>query len=163
MPSSSHENRALNEIAPTLRKAFARDRLSRLTEDEFIEVLTEIHAASEYARRVSNQIVGLKNGVTYTIPQKMDALARHIYRAPARGGNAVIDTLDFILYGGSTEVSHRLWDTMNDSKRRIELLGISSLGEIVGWALPDQYPPRNGRTSKALRAALGHDVTVHVG
>lgn len=163
LPSSSHENRALNKIAPALRKAFARDRLRRLTEDEFVKVLAEIHAASEYARRVSNRIVGLKNGATYTIPQKMDALARHIYRAPARGGNAVIDTLDFILYGGPTEaVPHRLWDTMNDSKLRIELLGISSLGEIVGWALPDIYPPRNGRTSKALRA-LGHDVTVHVG
>ncbi|WP_116654699.1 phospholipase D family protein [Pelagibacterium sediminicola] len=163
LPSSSDEYRALNEIAPVLRGAFERDRLKRLTEDEFVKVLSDIHAASEYARRVSNRIVGLRNGVTYTIPEKMDALARHIYRGPARGGNSVIDTLDFILYGGSaTEVPHRLWDTMNDPTRRIDLLGISSLGEIVGWALPDLYPPRNGRTSKALRA-LGYDVTVHVG
>ncbi len=35
--------------------------------------------------------------------------------------------------------------------------GQSSLGEAVGWARPDDYPPRNNRTNKALRA-LGHDV-----
>ncbi len=32
---------------------------------------------------------------------------------------------------------------------------------MVGWALPDHFPPRNGRTSKALKA-LGDDVTIHV-
>lgn len=162
LPSSSHENRTLNNVAPMLRKAFAQKNLARLTEDHFVTVLGGIHAASEYARRVRNLKVGLQNGPKYTIPEKVNALARHIYRAHERGGNPVLPTLDFILYGGSdAEVPHRLWDTMNDPKRRIELLGISSLGEIVGWALPDVYPPRNGRTSKALRA-LGHDVRVHV-
>lgn len=163
LSQSSEESRTLNKIAPFLKKAFARDQLKQLTEDQFVKVLARIHAAKEYARRVSNRAVGLSEGAPYTIPQKIDALARRIYLAPATGGNSVIDTLDFILYDGSpNEVPHRLWDTMNDQRRRVDLLGISSLGEIVGWALPDRFPPRNGRTSKALRA-LGHDVTVHVG
>jgi hypothetical protein len=55
-----------------------------------------------------------------------------------------------------------MWDALTDSRRKVELLGVSSLGEIVGWALPDLYPPRNGRTSKSLRS-LGYDVRVHVG
>jgi hypothetical protein len=71
--------------------------------------------------------------------------------------------LAFILYGGSPEeVPHRLWEALHDPRRKVEMLGVSSLGEIVGWAMPDRYPPRNGRTSKALRS-LGHDVWVHVG
>lgn len=162
LPPSSRENKALNEIAPALREAFARERLKHLTEDDFVSVLGEIHASIDYARRVQNNFIGLKDGVKYKIQEKFDALARYIYRAPERGGNSVIDTLDFILYDGLIdEVPLRLWDAINDPARRIELLGISSLGEIVGWALPDRYPPRNGRTSKALRA-LGYDVTVHV-
>jgi hypothetical protein len=36
-------------------------------------------------------------------------------------------------------------------------LGISALGELVGWALPDKFPPKNNRTSKALYA-LGNQV-----
>lgn len=72
-------------------------------------------------------------------PAEWIALARHIYLGPAWGGDSVVDTLDFILYGGTAEaVPHRLWDTMNDPKRRIEFLDISSSGEIVGWALPDR-------------------------
>ena len=68
-------------------------------------------------------------------------------------GIPVAETLAFILYGGAPEeVPHRMWEALTDSRRKVELLGISSLGEIVGWALPDRYPPRNGRTSKSLRS-----------
>ncbi|WP_371200120.1 phospholipase, partial [Ectothiorhodospira sp. PHS-1] len=41
------------------------------------------------------------------------------------------------------------------------LQGLSSLGEIVGWARPDEFPPRNMRTSKGLRA-LGYNVRIGV-
>ena len=92
----------------------------------------------------------------------MDALARHIFRAPKRGGVSVIETLQFVLYGGrSDDIPQRLWEAITDRKRKVDLLGVSAMGEIVGWALPDLFPPRNGRTSKALRS-LGYDVTVHV-
>jgi hypothetical protein len=45
---------------------------------------------------------------------------------------------------------------------KVHGLGISALGELVGWALPNQFPPRNRRTSNAIRA-LGYDVTIHLG
>lgn len=41
----------------------------------------------------------------------------------------------------------------------IPRIGLSSLGEIVGWARPDEFPPRNMRTSKGLRA-LGYNVRI---
>ena len=47
------------------------------------------------------------------------------------------------------------------AKWKIDGLGISALGELVGWALRDRFPPRNGRTSKALKS-LGYNVTIHV-
>jgi len=66
------------------------------------------------------------------------------------------------MHGGPTELlPERLCQGVNDPKWKIDGLGISALGEIVGWALPEQFPPRNGRTSKALKS-LGYDVTVHV-
>ncbi|MBY3417954.1 phospholipase [Rhizobium laguerreae] len=162
-PDSSDENRMLNKTAPALQRAFAEDRLKRLTENEFIQVLGKIHATREFARRAPNRLIGLKGDRPYDIPEKVDALARHIYRAPNRGGVSALETLSYILYDGRIEdVPVRLWNAIVDPKRKIELIGVSALGEIVGWALPDRYPPRNGRTSKALRS-LGYDVTVHVG
>ncbi|TCA69916.1 phospholipase D family protein [Rhizobium leguminosarum] len=162
-PDSSDENRMLNKTAPALQRAFAEDRLKRLTENEFIQVLGKIHATREFARRAPNRLIGLKGDRPYDIPEKVEALARHIYRAPNRGGVSALETLSYILYDGRIEdVPVRLWNAIVDPKRKIELIGVSALGEIVGWALPDRYPPRNGRTSKALRS-LGYDVTVHVG
>ena len=47
-----------------------------------------------------------------------------------------------------------------DPKWKIPHMGLSMLGEIVGWAKPDFSPPRNGRTNKALHA-LGYSVKIN--
>ncbi len=44
---------------------------------------------------------------------------------------------------------------------RFKCSGISSIAEVVGWARPEDTPPRNGRTNKALRA-LGYPVKVNI-
>ncbi|NSZ03167.1 hypothetical protein G6M70_11305 [Agrobacterium tumefaciens] len=125
------------------------------------QVPVSIHVLERFLTHRSGRYV-CKLGRTYNIPEKVDALARQIFTAPKRGGVSAIETLFYVLYGGrAEEVPHRLWEATVNPKRKIELVGISALGEIVGWAMPDKYPPRNGRTSKALRS-LGHDVAVHV-
>ena len=118
----------------------------------------------DYARRVSNRAVGLpekRNG--YTREVKVAALSKRIWNDQASAGALVKELLHYILYGGTEQqLPERLWQGVADPKWKLAGLGISALGEIVGWALPDRFPPRNGRTSKALRS-LGFDVTVHVG
>ena len=41
------------------------------------------------------------------------------------------------------------------------LYRLAALGEIVVWARPDEFPPRNMQTSKGLRA-LGYNVRIGV-
>jgi hypothetical protein len=72
-----------------------------------------------------------------------------------------LQVIHYVLYGGTDEtLPIRLWEATTDGPWRIEHLGISALGELVGWALPDKFPPRNNRTSKSLRS-LGFPVAVH--
>lgn len=157
------EDEMLNERAPFLQKMLSADHLPKMTEAEFLAVCGRVHAIIEYARRVSNKSVFLKtDGRSYTIPEKIDALAHRMWNSTTSNGARVNEVFAYILYGGSNEqLPERLWQSVSDSKWKIDGLGISALGEIVGWALPDIFPPRNGRTSKALRS-LGYDVTVHV-
>lgn len=69
--------------------------------------------------------------------------------------------LHYVLYGGKdSEISERLYDAAKEPKYRIRRYGLNSIAEVVGWALPGVVPPRNGRTSKALRA-LGYPVKVY--
>ena len=134
-----------------------------MDESIFHDVCMGVHSIKDYARRVPNRAVGLpENGTRYTIPQKVSALAHRIWNAKSVGGHGVAELLHFMLYGGSNEqLPERLWGAVSDPTWKIEGLGISALGELVGWALPNRFPPRNGRTSKALRS-LGYDVHVHV-
>ena len=154
----------LNTVAPFLRSALAEDSLRAMGYAQFQNLCMGVHAIKDYARRVPNKAVALPDdGVRYTIPEKVAALSRRIWSDRSSDGSRVRDLLRYLLYGGSSEqLPERLWHGVNDPKWKIDGLGISTLGEIVGWALPEQFPPRNGRTSKALRS-LGYDVTVHVG
>jgi hypothetical protein len=71
--------------------------------------------------------------------------------------------IDYVLHGGAlNETSERLFKACNDTDLKILHMGVSMLGEMIGWAMPDDFPPRNGRTSKGLKA-LGFDVTIHSG
>jgi hypothetical protein len=158
------EDEMLSTVAPFLRSALTEDSLGSMGYAEFQDLCTGVHAIKDYARRVPNKAVALSDdGIRYTIPEKVAALSKRIWNDRSSGGGRVRDLLRHLLYGGSSgQLPERLWQAVNDPKWKVDGLGISALGEIVGWALPDRFPPRNGRTSKALRS-LGYDVTVHVG
>ena len=93
--------------------------------------------------------------------ERIPLLAKWLYKQRSIENMNVIQTIDYVLYGGArNEVPNRIWEAVNSDKWRIPHFGISTIGELVGWALPDNYPPRNGRTSKALYA-LGYPVMIH--
>lgn len=157
------EDEMLNVTAPHLREALSEEGLKGMGERGFRDVCMGVHAIKDYARRVPNRAVGLPdNGTKYSIPQKVKALSHRIWNDRAANGSSVADLLRFVLYGGAEALlPDRLWQAVSDPSRKIDGLGISALGELVGWALPDRFPPRNGRTSKALKS-LGYDVAIHV-
>lgn len=157
------EDKMINDDAPLLQATMAEDSLRKMTEVEFREICSRTHAIIEYARRVPNKTVGLvDDGRSYTIPEKVSALSQYIWTGRTATGHAIPDVLHYILYSGpENRLPERLWQAVTDPRWKLDGLGVSALGELVGWALPERFPPRNGRTSKALRS-LGHDVTVHV-
>lgn len=158
-----YEDEMLNERAPFLQNILSRGQISKMTGSDFEAICNRVHAITDYARRVRNRSVSLPdNGTQYTISQKVEALAKRIWSNRSSNGARVDHVLSFVLYDGSVDqLPERLWKAISDPSWKIDGLGVSALGEIVGWALPDKFPPRNGRTSKALRS-LGFDVRVHV-
>ena len=157
------EDHMLNVDAPFLQAALSEQRLRSMTYDGFKDICGRVHAIKDYARRASNKSVALSDNLTkYTIPDKVMALSKRIWNDRSSGGHSIREVIAHVLFGGSDEkVPERLWQAVMDPKWKIDGLGISAFGELVGWALPDRFPPRNGRTSKALKS-LGYDVTIHV-
>lgn len=159
----TNEDVMINVTGVRLQQVLLEAPLRQLSFADFRQIAEDVHAMKEFSRRVRNGMVGLQTtGVTYSIPQKLDALSSHIWNIKSENGSHVRDVISHILYGGPDDLlPERLWDAVVDPKWRLECMGISSYGELVGWAMPDKFPPRNGRTSKALRS-LGYDVQVHV-
>ncbi|WP_192386396.1 phospholipase D family protein [Burkholderia cepacia] len=145
--------------APGMQARFSRAELRGLTAAEFAAAAQHVYALREYAHRQSPVDLGLAADVV-DLNLKSEAFARLQYTRESAHGKSILETLDYVLYGGQdANIAPRLWDAVDDPRWQIDGMGISTLGEIVGWALPDRFPPRNGRTSKALRA-LGYDVSV---
>ena len=158
----SGEDRTIYEWSPFLRHHLSKENLLALTLDQFKEVCRRVHAMRDHAIRVDNQTFGLpKDTPKKERDECIELLATYLWSQRSERGKTVLDTIHFVFFGGpGQDLPRRLWEATHSTVWRIPHLGISSLGELVGWAMPDLFPPRNGRTSKALMA-LGNKVTIH--
>lgn len=144
----------LTDWAPTIQRIFSSENVARLTEEDWVAAASRVHAIRDYAGKQSS------NGELPALSEeKIEAHCRALWRRRSERGHTVRDLLDFVIWGEG-DVAERIWRGHRPGERwRIPGIGKSALGEIVGWARPDKYPPRNKRTSKGLRA-LGYDVKV---
>ncbi|WP_281803614.1 phospholipase D family protein [Methylocystis echinoides] len=154
----SNEDQMLFEWAPFLRRELARERILGLSERDFEAVCQRVWAIQDHARRMPNVTLNLPQDQKHTVAVKTKALSHYLFEKKAPNGSNVLEVLYHVLYGGTHgSLPDRIWDTTLAGQWRIEHLGMSAIGELVGWALPDDFPPRNNRTSKSLRS-LGFPV-----
>ncbi len=149
----------IRDTAPRIRASFAKENLPTWTLENFQETFFEVHAFKTHARQVRNSFFGLHQGHRESARERSDRLATWLWEQRREPNQQhILDVLQFLFWGTSPENAvERLWIVTTDENRRFDHLGPSSLGEALGWARPDKYPPRNNRTNKALRS-LGHDV-----
>lgn len=144
--------------APLLRQLLASGNITKLTEAEWVNALTHVHAFGDHAAKISNSYLGL--GPDPGSAAKGDALAQMLWQQRSGNGMSAPEVLNFVIWGPG-DVAERIWRASHERDYKLPHIGANILGEIVGWARPTDFPPRNSRTSKALRA-LGNDVEVIV-
>jgi hypothetical protein len=158
----SNEDEMLENRLPRLQHLLQKDRLPSLTSDEFADVCLLVHAIYNHGRQVNFSSLGQAEPQD-AVParERVRRFGAWLYRQRSPSGRSAIDAIYDVLYGGrEEEIPQRIFESAFDADNRIPRLGVSSLGEIVGWVRPDFSPPRNNRTNKALRA-LGYDVKVY--
>ena len=156
------EDRTIYEWASYLREKLDKNNILQLTKEEFVEVCSKVHAMRDHSLRVKYTEFGLDKPLpTMITDERIDFFGKWLYTQNSKKGKTVLDTINNVLYGGNPDtLTDRLWEAVTNPEWLIPHLGISSLGEMAGWAMPDIFPPRNGRTSKALYA-LGNKVRIH--
>ena len=163
LKSPPHEEaRTLLEWTPFLQEMLAKDRILTLSGKEFEEVCKRVWSIQDHGRRVRNTTLGLPDGRQYAMEEKTHALAKYLYSRTSANGSSILETLFYVIHDGNDEnLPVRLWNaTSPHGEFRIDHLGRSAVGELVGWAKPNAFPPRNNRTSKSLRS-LGFHVDIY--
>lgn len=148
--------------APTLAILLTHGFLSNMSEEHFQDLCLHVHAVREHARQVEATTLGLQQGLARIPKEKrVGIFAAYLFSQRSPDGSSPCEVIDFVLYGGpKAETPARMFDAANEGPKKIPHLGLSALGEMVGWAMPNDFPPRNGRTSKALKA-LGFKVRIY--
>ena len=147
----SNEDIHINDWAPEVRVRLANGIVSRMPEEDFVEVCIRVHAVRDHAARMGHKAFGLEHRL-----HKMDKddrvkyFAHWLYKQRSLKGTTPCELIDFVLFGGPlTETPDRLFEACSNSDKKIPHIGISTLGEMVGWAMPDDFPPRMHSRPKA--------------
>ncbi|MCL1634802.1 phospholipase D-like domain-containing protein [Luteimonas sp. SX5] len=158
-PSGEDEN--LYVKAEGIREMLARERIIGLSELEFARVCEYTHATTDHIAKMDLATLGRPEISYMPLQERIPLFADWLMRRKNRKGWGVLQLLEFVLYGGAdSELWRRIYVAAKDREYVLPHYGLNSIAEVAGWARPELSPPRNGRTSKALKA-LGYDVRIY--
>lgn len=159
-PSDEDNNIEVN--APLIRNNLSRNQIGSVTRDDLQGILRATHATMDHLIKMSTESLGRPNQKSLTREERLPLFTDWLYSQRNGKGQTVIELLEFVLYRGKPEnMWERIYQASKHEDYRFAHYGISSIAEVVGWARPEDTPPRNGRTNKALRA-LGYPVKVNI-
>ena len=157
----SNEYHTFNESAPYIQEKLDRKNILNLTSEEFSQVCYHTHATKDHVSKINLAILGRPDISSMPIDERILLFANWLLSLRNKKGWDVRKLLHFVLYEGKDEMLwERLYVAAKTDEYHFPHYGLNSLAELVGWARPEIAPPRNGRTSKALRA-LGYDVQIY--
>lgn len=160
-PRHEQESEAnmIYQYAPRLEQLFAKGKIRSISEGEWVEGLSMVNAFSDHAGKIPNNDLGLGKDPGGAV--KTEKLARMLWSQTSLTGRFTApEVFDYVIWGPG-DVAKRIWTASYREDYKLRHIGPNIFGELIGWARPTMYPPRNSRTSKALRA-LGYDVQVVV-
>ena len=143
-----------NENPRRLHQLLQPSELADLTEDKLADIIYLTHAAREHARQIRNRTVGLPDGAERTREERCRLLAALLLGKTAEKGGTVSETLQYALWADEQEqdAAARIWNAVHSPRWKFPHLGVNILGEMIGYARPDKYPPRNDRVVRSLKA-----------
>ena len=132
-----------------------------VTEQEFADVCECTHATRDHVIKMDLATLGRPELTSLSRDERIPLYASWLLKQRNGKGWNVLQLLDYVLYGGKDDsLWERLYTAAREQEYYLPHYGLNSIAELIGWARPEVAPPRNGRTSKALRA-LGYDVRIY--
>lgn len=155
----SDEDIHINEWAVINFRLLSQDKIRNLTLEELIQLYLHNHSIRNHARQINKQTLNLPIGEKASIEECTIAFAKYHYNKISKNGLKLLEIYHYLIWNENEAIEERIFKIINDDDYYIPHLGQSVIGELIGWARPNEYPIRNNRVNKAL-LALGIDVRV---
>lgn len=152
--------RSANEAPQKLQEWLSPTSLSIVDSARLADILHATHAAREHIKQISRDELGLPDVGQVSSYERCESYASILFAAQTKKGKKDIrDLLRYVLWGDyeQRDPALRVWTATQDAEWKLPRIGTSVLGELLGYARPRKYPPRNDRALRVLRA-LGYDV-----
>lgn len=157
----SDEDKTLFRRAPLLQKMLPKEKILSLSEQDLAEVCECTHATRDHVIKIPLAVLGRSELDILNRKERFKLFAPWLLKQRNKKNHDIRQLLHYVLYGGADD---QMWDRIFNAGRNSEYAipryGLNSIAEVAGWVRPDISPPRNGRTSKALRA-LGYPVNIY--
>jgi hypothetical protein len=153
---------SVDEGPKLLAQSLSRSGLDELDEDRLTQILFHTHAAREHIKQIPRHELGFDDdGTEINALVRCQRVAQNLLAARTTENRGVADVLRYVLWNEHVEpdAAIRVWNATQDARWKLPRIGVSILGEMLGYARPDKFPPRNDRSVRAMRA-LGHDVEI---
>jgi hypothetical protein len=151
----------LFENAPFIRKLLDKNYVLSISVEELENLFSKTHATMDHAIKIPMSVLGKPEINSMDRDGRLELFAILMMKERNKKGWDIRQLLHYVLYEGPDNlIWERIYHAGRDSQYTLPRYGLNSIAEVVGWARPEIAPPRNGRTSKALRA-LGFDVRIY--
>lgn len=158
----SEEDIHINEWAFLNYNLCSINKIDNLTLEEFTQLYLHNHSIRNHARQINKKTLNLPINKSSTIEECTIAFAKYHYNQISKNELKILNILNiykYLIWDERKPIEERIYQILNDENYYIPHLGQSVIGELIGWARPNEYPIRNNRVNKAL-LALGIDVRV---
>lgn len=139
-------------------KLLSKEKILRLNEEELIQCYLHNHSARNHARQIPKEKLKLPRNERATEEECTRALGKYHFEMKNKLGMNIFELYNYVIYNENEPIEIRINKALNDDYY-IPHVGQSLLGELIGWARPNEYPIRNNRVNKVL-LALGYNVTL---
>lgn len=143
----------VNQGPKIAQALLAKEAIATLDEEKLTRLILNTHAARDHARQARKSDLG-DLGAKSSLEERCRLLAAFWSKQKPAPNRGVREVLHYVIWGDAIEpnIAARLWRATHDHEWKISRLGLSILGELIGYARPSQYPPRNSRVSRTLKA-----------
>lgn len=156
----SNEDHNCHERAPVIHELLSKENIGYLAVESFDEICKANHSTADHVKRIRLETVGIDNAPV-PFDQRVEAFAEWLWGKKNHSVQTFKELLVYVMDSGKPEdIVDRLFEAAYSEKRKFSHYGINQISEMSGWARPELCPPRNGKTSKGLRA-LGYNVKIH--